>query len=187
MKLKGKQIDNKTLESVKKANSMNGTVEASKNLAKKLKEQDQKSKKSNTMKSPAKPKKTEKPEKTKTKRKNGLTRKIVPVDKQTDYEKRSYRRDFHNEEALNVVVNGTSHTADEAQKQCYEFMMNTFKATGDKTFTTTELVTAIKTFGSSYGDVVREGMQKLAKEGKVQISLDKTSKRRRYKYTLVTT
>lgn len=167
---------------MKKENEKNGTLEASKNLAKKLKEQDQKSKKS-------KPQKTEKPKTKKTEKPKpkSLTRIIIPVEKQTKYMKRSYRRDFHNEEALNVVVNGTSHTADEAQKRCYEFMMNTFKATGDKTFTTTDLIAAIGIYGVSYGDKVRLGMRKLAKDGKIKISLDKTSKRRRYKYTLVTT
>lgn len=199
--MKTEKIDPKILATVKKENKKNnGIIESSKNLAKKLKEQDQKSKKSEKSSvTPAvieiendiaKAKKTAKSEKPKTKKEKkpktkSLTRIIIPVEQQTKYMKRSYRRDFHKNEELNVVVNGTSHTADQAEKQCYEFMQNTFKATGDKVFTTTDLIAAIGIYGVSYGDRTRLAMQKLAKDGKIKISLDKTSKRRRYKYTLV--
>lgn len=101
---------------------------------------------------------------------------IVPIDEQSRYERRHYMRDFHNNEKPEVVRHSTSHKLADAKEQILAFMKP------EKKYRTGDIVEAIDSFGPSYGDVIRNSMRALKKEGKVQIDRISLNERTRAKY-----
>ena len=95
---------------------------------------------------------------------------IVPVEEQTDYEKRFYMKDYHKNEPPTVVRHKTSHSIKSASEQCLEAMQQIHNANEDITmFKTSDLIALIESYGPSYGDVVRNAMRKLAKQNIIKI------------------
>lgn len=121
----------------------------------------------------------------------GKRAKIIakPVAEQTKYERRGYLRDFYVEEVdENTVTHMTSHT----QGQIYERLlaelqkMYAERDPKDPNFKTRDVINRFKTFGSSYGDIVRSAFKKLAKDGKVEITeVSHGPKRHTFNYKLL--
>ena len=110
---------------------------------------------------------------------------VVPVDKQTRYEQRYYMRDFHKDEAANVVRHKTSHGIASAEDACLAYMRAQAKAAKKRTFRTHDLITAIDSFGPSYGDCIRNAMRKLQTAKLVKIHRVEDGSRSKYEFELL--
>lgn len=77
---------------------------------------------------------------------------IVPVDKQTNYEKRFYMRNFHEKEDATHVAQRSSHGIALASEQCLKFMREIHSKDPTKVqFKTSDLIQGIQSFGPAYG------------------------------------
>lgn len=111
---------------------------------------------------------------------------IVPVDKQTNYEKRFYMRNFHEKEDATHVAQRSSHGIASASEQCLAFMREVHSKDAAKThFKTSDLILGITSFGPAYGDSIRNAMRKLAKAGIVKIHIITGKSRAKYDFELL--
>ena len=147
---------------------------------------------------PAKPEKPKKTEKSKAKPKTKETapakpeRQVVafivkPVDVQTPYERRSYMRNFHENEQADHVYHNTNYGIKTAMPKLLSFMRRQANSKAKKTmFLTNDLIAGIDSFGSAYGDVIRNSMSKLAKQGFVKIhKITEEKTRAKYRFELL--
>lgn len=184
-----KKIDKKTLDNAKK--NTKSTIEASKLLAKQLLKQDKKKQKVK--------RKAEQKAKTEKTKRDVKKYAIVPIKKQTNYERRLYMRNHFANEKQTVVRHVSSHSIETAKVQCLAYMQSVIKTIHEETkkelsqiaqqrlFPTRELRDAIESFGPSQTDCIRNAMRKLAKQDVVKIHKlsDNERTRVRYKFELV--
>lgn len=106
------------------------------------------------------------------------------VESQSDYEKRYYKRDFHNNASLTIVENCTNKTTSQIIDEFVCFVVDTKKTE----FFTADLINAFQTHGSSYGDIIRRAMKKLREVKAVKIVniKRKDSNKNLYKYIVNT-
>ena len=113
---------------------------------------------------------------------------VIPVDKQSRYEQRYYMRDFHTNEAADVVRHKSAFGIEEAAKSCLAQMRKAFKDKGFKgPYKTYDFILGIDSYGPSYGDCIRNAMRRLAKQGIVRIDPCEDGGRAKFQYTLVQT
>ena len=112
---------------------------------------------------------------------------LKPVDQQTPYERRSYRRNFHENEQADHIYQGTNYGVKTAMPKLLTFMRRQANGKAKKTeFLTNDLIVGIKSFGSAYGDVIRNSMSKLAKQGLVKIhKITEEKTRAKYRFELL--
>jgi len=179
--MKRKKIDIKALNEVKAETKDLNMKEKAEALAEKLNSE---SKATKTTKSKTKKTKQSKTAETTEKTKRDVKAyAIVPVTEQTNYEQRFYMRDYHKDEKNTVVRHKTSHNIKSSVEQCLEFMRQMRDASSSvTTFTTSDLIKAISSYGPSYGDVVRNAMRKASKLNLVKIHEVQANERTRIKY-----
>lgn len=111
---------------------------------------------------------------------------VKAVDSQTDYEKRYYKRDFHNNASLEIVENCTNKTTSQIIDEFVCYVVATKKTE----FMTNDLILAFQTHGSSYGDIIRRAMRQLASKKvnaiKIRNIKRKDSNKNLYKYIVNT-
>ena len=144
---------------------------------------------------PAKPEKSTKSMKPKNSKKSSKPepkREVVafivkPVDAQTPYERRSYMRNFHENEQADHVYHSTNYGIKTAMPKLLAFMRRQANSKAKKTeFLTNDLIAGIDSFGSAYGDVIRNSMHKLAKQGFVKIhKITEEKTRAKYRFELL--
>jgi hypothetical protein len=111
---------------------------------------------------------------------------VVAVEKQSNTERRKYMRDFHNNEALDIVRHKTNKSKNEIVNlmtvSIYDALSNTQKVS----FKTADFIDSFKTFGSSYGDIIRSAVDDLASKKYILKRKQRTNSRTRATYLYVT-
>ncbi len=111
-----------------------------------------------------------------------------PVAEQKDWEHRAYLRDWFNEKPNeNMITHTTSHTSNEVYSVAIETMQKLYLIRNPVSpmFKAKDLVVALKIYGPAISDVVRNAMQKLAKEGKVKVHKESIGRAVRYTFELL--
>ncbi len=118
-------------------------------------------------------------------------REVVPfivkaVVDQSKYERRSYMRNFHINEAEDVVRHVSAYGVDEALKKSLAYMKKVHKKSGQTMFKTGELIIGIKSYGPATGDCIRSAMTKLDKQGLVKKStIEGEKSRAKYQFEYI--
>lgn len=125
-------------------------------------------------------------QKVKASKRNVSAFEVVAVDKQTATEQRFYMRNFHKDEDATVVRHKTSHSKAEMIDNLVSYISELLNSQR-VSFKSTDAINKFQTFGSCYGDVVRNASSYLAnKDIKLLVKRKiRANERTRYTYLYV--
>lgn len=125
-------------------------------------------------------------QKAKTSKRNVSAFEVVAVEKQTSTEQRFYMRNFHKDEDATVVRHKTSHSKAEMIDNLVSYISELLNSQR-VSFRSTDAINKFETFGSCYGDVVRNASSYLAsKDIKLLVKRRvRANQRTRYMYLYV--
>lgn len=111
---------------------------------------------------------------------------VIALDKQSDYERRFYMRNYHAEEKQQVVRHKTSHSLQTMMSEMYKYLVQCFnKEKAVRQIKTSEICSATDSYGPSYTDVIRNSAKHLEKLKLVQIvNIAEQHSRCKYAYVL---